>query len=87
MIYVDEDSMRDGGKEVVDGIFYEGAALSTGQCGLRIQNYGGADVGRWSCTLISENGGTFTGAVLVGELRHCHVQLDINHKISSVPHD
>ena len=68
MIYVDDDGILIGGKAEVEGIVYEGEGLAAGQCGLRFQNSGPEDFGRWSCTLISDNGLTFTGAVIVGEL-------------------
>ena len=71
----------------MDGVFYEGDGLVAGQCGLRIQNFRAENIGRWSCTLVSEKGGTSTGFVTPGELRlfHCFaIVCHVNVSICSV---
>ena len=62
VIIVDD---QDGGRKSVEGISYIGDGLREGKCSIEIESVTAADVGTWSCTLVSESGAIFNGEVSV----------------------
>ena len=56
----DDASQSDGNTSAV--------GFAKGTCALKIQAFAVNDTGPWFCTLITQNGGKFTGVVVLGEL-------------------
>ena len=64
-VVIDQEGAQNGGQK---GISFVGDPLSNnGKRGLRIDSVTEQDFGQWSCTLVSGNGTTSTGAL---HLRH-----------------
>ena len=66
-IHFDDDVIENDGNIGVEGIFYNGAGLGRGECGLEIKSFGFEQIGRWKCTLLTRDGGMLTGSVTLGK--------------------
>ena len=69
LIYIDDTALNNNGTEAAanGNPYIDSNGLPAGKCELKIQSVGVNDIGRWSCTVVSQSGDMFTGEVILGK--------------------
>ena len=65
VIIIDGQTGQDDGRTNAEGLLYDGEGLKDGKCSVKIESVTDQDFGRWSCTLVSDEGAIFRGEVSI----------------------